>query len=41
VEAELSALLDRWLKARREAPAAESRELSDEERKKLEALGYL
>jgi arylsulfatase A-like enzyme len=41
VEAELSALLDRWLKARRKAPAAESRELSEEERKKLEALGYL
>jgi arylsulfatase A-like enzyme len=41
VERELAALLDRWLKDRREAPAAESRTLSEEERRQLEALGYL
>lgn len=41
VEAELSALLDRWLRDRRSTPEAESRTLGEEERKKLEALGYL
>lgn len=41
VEEELSALLDRWLRDRREAPETESRELTDEETQKLKALGYL
>jgi arylsulfatase A-like enzyme len=41
VEQELSDLLDRWLRDRRGGPEAESRALSDEERRKLEALGYL
>lgn len=41
VEKELSDLVDRWLRDRREGPEAESRSLSDEERKKLEALGYV
>ena len=41
VEAELSALLGRWLKNRRPAPGTERRELDAEEREKLRALGYL
>ncbi|HLE84113.1 MAG TPA: sulfatase [Thermoanaerobaculia bacterium] len=41
VERELAALLDRWLRDRRPAPAAESRTLSEEEEAKLRALGYL
>lgn len=41
VERELEGLLKRWLADRRPAPDTESRELSEEERKKLEALGYL
>lgn len=41
VEAELSALLDRWLRDRRETPEAESRELTEEDRRKLRSLGYL
>lgn len=42
VEAELQALLDRWLAARRaaEGPAPTSIELSEEEKRQLEALGY-
>lgn len=41
VEGELAGLLDRWLADRRDAPETESRNLSEEERRKLEALGYV
>lgn len=41
VEAELAGLLERFLRQRRQGPEAESRALSEEERRKLEALGYV
>ncbi|MGD2114892.1 MAG: sulfatase [Acidobacteriota bacterium] len=41
VERDLQGLLDRWLQDRRERVEAERRNLTEEERKKLEALGYL
>ncbi|MFP3939940.1 MAG: sulfatase [Thermoanaerobaculia bacterium] len=41
VEAELAGVLERFLRQRREGPEAESRRLSEEERRKLEALGYV
>lgn len=41
VERELEGLLERWLADRRPAPDTEARTLTEEERRKLEALGYL
>lgn len=41
VEQDLEALLDRWLADRRPAPEAKPRNLTEEEKKKLQALGYL
>lgn len=41
VEQDLTGLLERWLKERRERPATETRELNEDERNKLRALGYI
>ena len=40
-EGALSALLDRWLADHRGAPQPPARELSEEERQRLQALGYI
>lgn len=40
-EQNLARLMERWLKERKERPETEQRQLTEEERKKLQALGYL